>query len=113
MRTARSPIAFAYGCADRKLIRDRGAREAERRRECHPSRLLQLVKVMDRQLFQRNADKSWSLRPCLLLFAYELKRRLGASGCHTVHVSSLCPGFIPSTGLSREAGAFGQFFLKW
>ena len=48
-----------------------------------------------------------------LLFAYELKRRLGASGCHTVHVSSLCPGFIPATGLSREAGALGQFFLRW
>jgi NAD(P)-dependent dehydrogenase (short-subunit alcohol dehydrogenase family) len=48
-----------------------------------------------------------------LLFAYELKRRLAASGCNTVHVSACCPGFIPSTNLGRDAGIVGQFFLQW
>lgn len=47
-----------------------------------------------------------------LLFAYELKRRLTASGCSTVHVSALSPGFIPATGLVREAGPLGIFFLR-
>ena len=64
-----------------------------------------------------------------LLFAYELKRRLHAPfvmrGTHaqlgtpsawrapsTVRVVSLCPGFIPSTNLIREAGPVGTFFLR-
>ena len=48
-----------------------------------------------------------------VFFAYELRRKLAASGCKTVHVSALCPGFIPSTNLGRDAGVLGQFFLQW
>jgi len=48
-----------------------------------------------------------------LLFAYELKRRLAAAGCHSVGVLALEPGFIPQTALNREAGALGVFFLRY
>ena len=48
-----------------------------------------------------------------VMFAYELKRKLAASMCKTVHVSVVSPGFIPSTGLSRDAGILGRFFLQW
>lgn len=48
-----------------------------------------------------------------LLFAYELQRRLRAQGCTSVAVNGLSPGFIPQTGLSREAGLLGRFFLRY
>ena len=45
-----------------------------------------------------------------LLFAYELQRRLRGSG---VAVNSLNPGFIPATGLVRDSGLLGRFFLRY
>lgn len=48
-----------------------------------------------------------------VLFAYELQRRLRAEGCTTVAVNALNPGFIPQTGLVREAGLLGRFFLRY
>ncbi|CAF1549628.1 unnamed protein product [Adineta ricciae] len=43
-------------------------------------------------------------------FAYELARKLEGTGV-AVHV--LCPGFVPSTGLSRDANIFQRFFMSY
>merc|ERR1719379_916902 len=48
-----------------------------------------------------------------LLFAYELRRRLGRAGCDTVQVMACTPGFIPQTGLGREGGVVATFLLRW
>lgn len=39
-----------------------------------------------------------------VLFAYELQRRLRAQGRGSVAVNAITPGFIPSSGLVRDAG---------
>jgi len=48
-----------------------------------------------------------------LMFTRELQRRLTASGCSSVTACALSPGFIPQTGLGREAGVLGRFFMQW
>lgn len=61
---------------------------------------------------------------CNLWYSYELQRRLDnettagtttgvSESTSSVRVNALCPGFIPMTGLTRRAGAFGIFFLKY
>jgi len=49
---------------------------------------------------------------CNVLFTYELQRRLHSEGSKAV-VNAMCPGFIPSSGLVRDAGACGIFFLRY
>jgi len=49
---------------------------------------------------------------CNVLFAYELQRRLRAEGSAVV-VNAMNPGFIPSSGLVRDAGSCGIFFLRY
>lgn len=49
---------------------------------------------------------------CNILFAYELDRRLKAGGCTSVAVNAMSPGFIVESGLIRDAGCFGVFFLR-
>jgi NAD(P)-dependent dehydrogenase (short-subunit alcohol dehydrogenase family) len=48
-----------------------------------------------------------------LMFTRALQRRLAASGCSSVTACAISPGFIPQTGLVREAGVLGRFFLQW
>ncbi|XP_071802526.1 retinol dehydrogenase 14-like [Asterias amurensis] len=43
-----------------------------------------------------------------ILFAKELARRLEGTG---VTVNSICPGFIPTTGLGRNEGAVSRFMI--
>ena len=52
---------------------------------------------------------------CNLWYAYELQRRLdgGEAGKSSVRVNALSPGFIPTTGLNRQAGTLGIFFLRF
>ena len=50
---------------------------------------------------------------CNVWYAYELQRRLDQGGNSSVRVNAMCPGFIPATGLTRRAGKFGEFFLKY
>ncbi len=53
---------------------------------------------------------------CNLWFTYELQRRLdqeAGTEPAPVRVNALCPGFIPATGLVRQAGTFGIFFLRY
>mmetsp|Transcript_6605 Transcript_6605/g.23344 ORF Transcript_6605/g.23344 Transcript_6605/m.23344 type:complete len:178 (-) Transcript_6605:299-832(-) len=65
--------------------------------------------------------KSWSDNPngmvlykssklANILFAFELNRRLKD---RRVTCNALSPGFIPNTGLSRNQGLFGIFFMKY
>lgn len=55
-----------------------------------------------------------------LWYAYELQRRLDGEaeastggGKSPVRVNALCPGFIPTTGLTRRTGILGIFFLRY
>lgn len=48
-----------------------------------------------------------------VMFGYALQRRLRADGCDTIAVNSMCPGFIPASGLVRNAGCFGICFLRY
>lgn len=48
---------------------------------------------------------------CNVLFTYELQRRLRAEGS-AVAVNAMNPGFIPSSGLVRDSGSCGLFFLR-
>lgn len=52
---------------------------------------------------------------CNLWYTYELQRRLDSEtgAKSSVRVNALSPGFIPTTGLTRRAGTFGVFFLKY
>eukprot|EP00536_Pseudo-nitzschia_multiseries_P018182 jgi/Psemu1/315562/fgenesh1_kg.2227_\ len=54
---------------------------------------------------------------CNLWYTYELQRRLddeaGDAAKSSVRVNALCPGFIPSTGLTRRLGTLGKFFLRY
>lgn len=65
-----------------------------------------------------------SSKLCNLWYTYELQRRLDneaaaatttgdSESTSSVRVNALCPGFIPMTGLTRRAGAFGIFFLRY
>lgn len=47
-----------------------------------------------------------------VMFAYSLSRKLTLE-VTGVMVNALCPGFIPSTGLSRESPSGLQFFMKY
>lgn len=54
---------------------------------------------------------------CVILFAYELDRRLRMSG-DSIESIAFDPGFIPETGLARSAPTFVQFLsttrlVKW
>lgn len=48
-----------------------------------------------------------------VMFGYAMQRRLRKAGCDSIAVNVMCPGFIPTTGLSRNASCFAQFFLRY
>ena len=51
---------------------------------------------------------------CNVMFGYELQRKLNAQGVgKRIIVNSLCPGFIPWSGLTRRTGWLGSIFLKF
>jgi NAD(P)-dependent dehydrogenase (short-subunit alcohol dehydrogenase family) len=51
---------------------------------------------------------------CGILFTYELHSRLNAEqGINAVKINAYHPGFIPTTGISRETSALYQFILKY
>lgn len=62
---------------------------------------------------------------CNLWYTYELQRRLDEEAAagggddddkprkSPIRVNAICPGFIPTTGLTRRSGALGIIFLKY
>eukprot|EP00542_Grammatophora_oceanica_P013076 CAMPEP_0194033594 /NCGR_PEP_ID=MMETSP0009_2-20130614/6225_1 /TAXON_ID=210454 /ORGANISM="Grammatophora oceanica, Strain CCMP 410" /LENGTH=313 /DNA_ID=CAMNT_0038674309 /DNA_START=72 /DNA_END=1013 /DNA_ORIENTATION=- len=69
-----------------------------------PDGLLQTADKFDGMLAYRAS------KLCNIWFAYELQRKLSDSD---VVANAVSPGFIPSTGLSRNAGAAALFFLRY
>jgi NAD(P)-dependent dehydrogenase (short-subunit alcohol dehydrogenase family) len=49
---------------------------------------------------------------CNVLFVYELARRLQETGKTDVLVNAFNPGFIPTTGLSRQTKGFSRFLMR-
>ena len=69
--------------------------------------------------YYTNTHKQGALRYvhsklCDILFTYELHKRLSKEqGYDAVKINAYHPGFIPTTGISRETSALNQFILKY